>query len=478
MRFLSSGVISISRSGFSVSRCALALMSKLVFFFEFGRSHLLQIFFQALETLFDLAEVADHQVEFDVLDVAQRIDRADVRDGVVFKGAQHVGEGVDLAQVADVGGLLQRFLADGADVDVLDGGVGELLGVVEGGQAVQAVVGNLGDADVRLARIGQACAESAALVSMRNRDVLPTCGRPMMPVFIGDLLSAVSCQLSARGGNKHYRINDWGLETQVQACRLSSRTAQLAADQSGQRTSLQLRIATLAREVRGSCSAEHRAIPGQARRLPVSPTSRAAHRIGRVRDCRREQCRCRQTERAGSPSSGKFRTAKRPSAASIGRSSIWRTARGWADPVVEGCRAASSIREKRRRRKGPSSAGCSSECPTRCRPCGAVGATEKAVGASTNERKMIPPIQTIRERNMRKRRMDMGKRFSVVGAQFSVKQAFKKLAQSRGYWLILQCIGISLLLRTESCSYTGTGTLSAISRITCSACSDFFSVEE
>jgi len=33
-------------------------------------------------------------------------------------------------------------------------------------------------------------------------------------------------------------------------------------------------------------------------------------------------------------------------------------------------------------------------------------------------------------------------------------------------------------LTTENCLYTGTGTLSTISRRTCSACSDFFSVDE
>jgi hypothetical protein len=65
-----------------------------------------------------------------------------------------VGERIHLAQVADVGRFLERVLANGADVDVFHRGVGQLLGVVERGQPVEAVVGNLGDADVRLARIG------------------------------------------------------------------------------------------------------------------------------------------------------------------------------------------------------------------------------------------------------------------------------------------------------------------------------------
>ena len=71
----------------------------------------------------------------------------------IVEGPHHMGERVDLAQVADVGGFFQRLLPDGADVDVLDGGVSEFLRIVERGQAIEAVVGNLGDADVGLARV-------------------------------------------------------------------------------------------------------------------------------------------------------------------------------------------------------------------------------------------------------------------------------------------------------------------------------------
>ena len=65
-----------------------------------------------------------------------------------------MGQRIHIAQVADVGAFFERFLADGADVDVFDGGVGELLRVVQRGQPVEAVVGNFGDADVGLARVG------------------------------------------------------------------------------------------------------------------------------------------------------------------------------------------------------------------------------------------------------------------------------------------------------------------------------------
>ena len=93
---------------------------QLVFFFQLRRLHLLQIFFQTFEPFLDLAEIADHEIELDILDVAQRIDGADVRNLIAFKGAENVNEGVHLAQMADVGGFFQRVLADGAYVYILD----------------------------------------------------------------------------------------------------------------------------------------------------------------------------------------------------------------------------------------------------------------------------------------------------------------------------------------------------------------------
>jgi hypothetical protein len=38
-----------------------------------------------------------------------------------------------------------------------------------------------------------------ALVKIRNRDVLPTCGRPIMPVFIVVLLSAIGVRGQGSG---------------------------------------------------------------------------------------------------------------------------------------------------------------------------------------------------------------------------------------------------------------------------------------
>ena len=56
--------------------------------------------------------------------------------------------------MADVAAFFQSVLANGADVDVFDRRMRELFGIVERGQAIETVVGNLGDADVSLARVG------------------------------------------------------------------------------------------------------------------------------------------------------------------------------------------------------------------------------------------------------------------------------------------------------------------------------------
>ena len=92
---------------------------------------LLEIFFQPLQPLFDLREIGNHQVELDVLDVAQRIDLADVGNGIVFKGTQHMDQRIDAAQVGEQAGFLERLLADGGDVGVLDCGEDGPLGVIE-----------------------------------------------------------------------------------------------------------------------------------------------------------------------------------------------------------------------------------------------------------------------------------------------------------------------------------------------------------
>src|SRR5437588_3351363 len=98
---------------------------------------------------------------------------------------------------------------------------------------------------------------------------------------------------------------------------------------------------------------------------------------------------------------------------------MWRAARGCAEPAV---RLESSMEQPRKMmpENNPIQCRTPSECPTTVPAMWRDGRTPKAVGASTNERKMMPPIQTVRERNMRNRRMDIGRQFSVLSSQFSV----------------------------------------------------------
>ena len=76
-----------------------------------------------------------------------------VRNGVVLEGANHVRQGVHIAQVGGESSFVQRLLAERRDVSILDAGVHQLLGVVERGQAIETIVGDFGDAEMGLARI-------------------------------------------------------------------------------------------------------------------------------------------------------------------------------------------------------------------------------------------------------------------------------------------------------------------------------------
>ena len=78
----------------------LRALQQLEFFFELGRLHLLQVFFHALQPFFDLAEIADHEIEFDILDVAQRIDSPTCGMEWIIESAKHVGQRVDLRRWA------------------------------------------------------------------------------------------------------------------------------------------------------------------------------------------------------------------------------------------------------------------------------------------------------------------------------------------------------------------------------------------
>ena len=65
------------------------------FFFKIYRAHLFQIFLDALQPFFNLAEITDHQVEIDVFNIAQRIDRPHMRNGRIIECPHHVCQRVD-----------------------------------------------------------------------------------------------------------------------------------------------------------------------------------------------------------------------------------------------------------------------------------------------------------------------------------------------------------------------------------------------
>ena len=132
----------------------LGAQQQFVFFFQFRRAHLLQIFFQPLQSLFDLPKIADHQVEFHILDVARGINIIDVRDRWIHEPTHHVSQRVYLPQMADVGALLQSILSNRPQVDVFHGSMSQFLGIEERGQPVEPVIRHFCHANMRLARIG------------------------------------------------------------------------------------------------------------------------------------------------------------------------------------------------------------------------------------------------------------------------------------------------------------------------------------
>jgi hypothetical protein len=59
-------------------------------------------------------------------------------------------DGVNLAQVTEIGRLLQGFLSNGPEVDILNGSVDEFFWLVEGCQPIQSIVRYLSNTDVSL----------------------------------------------------------------------------------------------------------------------------------------------------------------------------------------------------------------------------------------------------------------------------------------------------------------------------------------
>ena len=107
-----------------------------------------------------------------------------------------MNERIDAAQVGDVGGLFQRFLADGAHVNVFDRRMRQLLRVIERGQLVEALVGNFGHSYMSFARIRKSWsgkirlgqyAEQRCLAHLRQAD-----NSSFHESVLGSLLSVLS----------------------------------------------------------------------------------------------------------------------------------------------------------------------------------------------------------------------------------------------------------------------------------------------
>ena len=221
----------------------LGALQQLEFFFEFRRLHLLEIFFQTLQPLFDLPQIADQQIEFHVLDVAQRINLAHMRNRRIVKHAHHMRQCVDVAQMRGVGAVFQRFLPDRAHVDVFHRRMRQLLRVVERGQPVEPVVRNFGDADVRLARVGACLIRKMRLGKNPKQRCLAYLRQANNAGFHKEASSfellAFTNATQARSGERalrasatvgqHFRINDGAEIAQRDAGRLRLRSQKLEA---------------------------------------------------------------------------------------------------------------------------------------------------------------------------------------------------------------------------------------------------------
>ena len=101
---------------------------------------------------------------------------------IIFKEPQHVSKRVDQSQGSDIGRIAQSFLRHGRDIGILDGGVGDFSWLEDCCEFIETRVGHSGNTNLHRSR-----AQSGfrfAPVRIVNRDVLPTCGSPMMAVLI------------------------------------------------------------------------------------------------------------------------------------------------------------------------------------------------------------------------------------------------------------------------------------------------------
>jgi hypothetical protein len=130
-----------------------APLQDVLLLFEFRvAARLLQIALETLEAPFDDAKVGKDQLVLHRAHVTRRIDGSRrVRHRGIAKHADHVQERVGVAERSDVEQRRGTRLRAGcaAHVGELDGGRHVLLRVEQRRQAIEAIVGHAGDADVR-----------------------------------------------------------------------------------------------------------------------------------------------------------------------------------------------------------------------------------------------------------------------------------------------------------------------------------------
>ena len=137
---------------------------------------------------FEAVEIGQHQFGFDDFDVGNRIDAAfDMGDVVVLEAAQHMGDGVDLADIGEK--LIAEPLAfrraahQAGDVDEGQPRRHDDRRLGEFGQRVEPLVRHRDLADIRLDGAERIIRRlrGGGFVNALKRVDLPTFGRPTMP---------------------------------------------------------------------------------------------------------------------------------------------------------------------------------------------------------------------------------------------------------------------------------------------------------
>ena len=156
------------------------------------RQRLLVLAAGTLAELHDAAlqavEVGQHQFGLDRLGVGDGIDPAfDVGDVVILEAAQHMHDGVDLADVGEKlvaeAFALRRAAHEAGNVDEGNAGRDDLLRLARGGELLQTRIGYRHFAGIRLdgaERIVSRLRRGRAVSALKSVD-LPTLGKPTMP---------------------------------------------------------------------------------------------------------------------------------------------------------------------------------------------------------------------------------------------------------------------------------------------------------